>query len=108
MRQRGGGSPPHGLDCEPTTSGPSDCEGGSKGSFPLSFDNGFDPRLAAHQCLHACAKCRRCRWVSVSELHLDCSWYASCSQHALEQKMPGFRTGKNVASAGSHSAFLML
>ena len=29
-------------------------------------------------CLHACAACGRCNYISVSLLYVDCSWYHRC------------------------------
>ena len=63
----------------------------------MTARGGFDWRIAVHECLRACARCARCRWVSVSRLHLDCSWFLRCKGAArgssLEHTVPGFLSG---------------
>ena len=41
-------------------------------------------------CEQRCARCERCRFVSVSLNHVDCSWYSVCN--SLAQRPSGFRT----------------
>ena len=61
-----------------------DCEAGSFGSWRIPQGETSSKVQAAAFCLSKCATCRRCRYVSASHYHADCSWYASCDLSALE------------------------
>ena len=68
-----GGAPPPAYRvgyCAMTDDGPSDCERADKGSVPHL------PDMAA--CAAFCQGCRRCRYVSFSASHSDCSWFSHC------------------------------
>lgn len=67
--------------CDYTPPGRGDCLAGDKGSF----DTG-EPL----KCLALCRGCARCRFVSVSRAHKDCSWFHSC--HRLESSKSGGHT----------------
>ena len=51
-----------------------DCDRGDKGSFRVGEP--ALPHLKA--CVDACKGCTRCRYVSFSTSHEDCSWFHSC------------------------------
>ena len=75
-----------------------DCVAGDKGTLDLSatiFSAGWSKSAAA--CLVKCKACARCRFVSVSLLQRDCSWYATCQMEALAQQVSGFRTASALA-----------
>ena len=62
-----------------------DCARGERGNFLLaptawasSVLPSHDLPVAIAECLQACASCARCKYISVSTRHRDCSWYASC------------------------------
>ena len=83
--------------CEPTTDAGS-CKRGRKGSWAM-------PAVSTHQgwataaawCLDRCSHCRRCRFVSISLVFNDCSWYASCNTSRLHLVPSGFRSGAGTA-----------
>ena len=52
---------------------------------------------AAAWCLDRCSHCRRCRFVSISLVFNDCSWYASCNTSRLHLVPSGFRSGAGTA-----------
>ena len=56
--------------CATTDNGPSDCINGHKGSVPRL------PDLQA--CVGFCQQCARCRFISYSTSHADCSWFSHC------------------------------
>ena len=88
------------------TSGEGRCDVGDQGSWPLARLIGkadargrwTDTRgaptwsMAATACLRRCARCARCRHVSVSLRHWDCSWYWACPSE-LQPVPYGIRTG---------------
>ena len=51
-----------------------------------------DRTLAAAWCLGRCARCSRCRFVSLSPTHRDCSWFHACAGR-LSASVAGFVTG---------------
>jgi hypothetical protein len=82
----------HGY-CATTVTGEGDCERGIKGSWWLPDDASRAWRPAAAWCNFQCAKCNRCRFISVSLLGHDCSWYWNCDHlHAGGD----FRSGRAV------------
>ena len=74
------------------------CHLGERGSFGgtrlnllLRSANGTQAALA---CLQRCARCKRCRFVSLKRgRHPDCSWYSSCDLKRLERRPAGFLSG---------------
>lgn len=85
------------------TDGPGDCEAGDRGSWSLlPFSGQTHWAIAADTCLRRCAKCRRCRWISLSVRFADCSWYAECGELQADLKwgryVRGFRTAAANAS----------
>jgi hypothetical protein len=74
------------------------CHLGERGSFGgtrlnllLRSANGTQAALA---CLQRCARCKRCRFVSLNRgRHPDCSWYSSCDLKRLERRPAGFLSG---------------
>lgn len=57
-----------------------DCDTGDRGSWRLSRFRRFN----VSSCLHRCEReCARCRYVSISLLGHDCSWWASCDLDRL-------------------------
>ena len=75
--------------CSFTDENEGDCDAGSKGSFAIG-----GPRLplTAAWCTAACATCPRCRAVSFSTIHKDCSWFHSCDLAKLKRNPSGFRS----------------
>ena len=58
------------------------CDFGDSGSFGSQLGVALHSgnwSMAAAACLRRCARCSRCRHVSLSLRYADCSWYASCS-----------------------------
>ena len=55
-----------------------DCTRGHVGSWKMgpSMPN-------ARACINRCRECRRCRFVSISRVARDCSWYAECNVASL-------------------------
>ena len=74
-----------------------DCEFGDAGSMELgSRQQSLHDAVA--QCLKACARCRRCSYISVSRepvgsAYRDCSWFARCEMSALHTEPAGFLSG---------------
>ena len=65
--------------CTATTDGwAGDCEKGLLGTWRMGPDL---PNVAA--CIKRCQACVRCRFVSVSTINRDCSWYAGCTTGSL-------------------------
>ena len=67
-----------------------DCLFGDKGNFAL-MKRYRTPAEASAECLKACGRCERCRFVSLSRR--DCSWYAACNLSALQTSPSGFQSG---------------
>lgn len=57
---------------------PGDCNKGDKGSWRMAQGS---TELVA--CMEQCARCARCRFVSHSLAHGDCSWFAQCDVRRL-------------------------
>ena len=43
---------------------------------------------------YAAAGCQRCRYVSYSPHHEDCSWFHACDYTKLQSEVNGFRSGR--------------
>ena len=66
--------PPHTPGyCAKTVDGESDCVAGSKGALGLHHSETLSLRAATHACLRKCDACARCRYITVSPRHADCS-----------------------------------
>ena len=61
--------------CATTDDNPGDCGSGDKGSRKMGPGTAI-PDVAA--CIAVCQRCERCRYVSASPSHRDCSWFHSC------------------------------
>lgn len=92
-----------------TTDGEGDCEFGTQGVLHIApsddvWNRGWD--ALAQFCLQLCGKCKRCKWVSMSIDHKDCSWYRSCPRR--HYRIPGFFTLQrpNVHVARNESALI--
>ena len=85
--------------CAPTSGGAGDCEHGNKGSWPLEGLVAKRWADAAAACLRRCARCPRCRYVSLSLWSRDCSWFARCDTSRLANDVAGFRTGRAIRAA---------
>ncbi|KAL1502906.1 hypothetical protein AB1Y20_010979 [Prymnesium parvum] len=72
--------------CEGTRDGDEgDCAAGRKGSWPLS-----PAMCSAAACARRCREaCGRCRFVSFSLAHQECSWFADCRVDALRLEAGG-------------------
>lgn len=68
------------------------CEFGDKGSFPLLPAALANDTTAEASCMGQCLQCHHCRAISVSRVHRDCSWYASCDIGKLDRSVEHFRT----------------
>lgn len=86
----------HGY-CETTLSA-GDCANGVKGRWSLHANETVNWNAAATRCLSMCASCARCRYISVSMQHADCSWFSACKLDQLEASVVGFRSGLVFAS----------
>eukprot|EP00966_Prymnesium_polylepis_P284866 6581514-Prymnesium_polylepis.1 len=65
----------------------SDCERDDKGVLGLLPMDAKSEQSAARACLIRCASCARCRYITVSLRHGDCSWYANCNLATLDQSI---------------------
>ena len=82
--------PPHTPGyCATTVDGESDCTAGAKGALGLHHSETLSLRAATHACLRKCDACARCRYITVSPRHADCSWYAECDLNRLSTDVPG-------------------
>lgn len=90
--------------CRQTTSGPSDCERGDSGSWPLIGSELDSYASASVACAVMCGRCTRCRVVSFSRREADCSWFHACQLSALEAAVPGFLTLEVDAAAADAAA----
>lgn len=76
-----------------------DCHRGDSGSWRLCPAHAQPSENRSHDelhsalaaCLERCHSCARCRHVSFSVAHADCSWFASCPAR-LGRKVGGFYT----------------
>ena len=74
------------------------CHLGDRGSFggnrlKLLLRSGNHTQ-AALACMQRCARCKRCRFVSLKlGRQPDCSWYSSCDLERLERRPAGFLSG---------------
>ena len=86
------------------------CSQASQGQWPLTklganAKHGRDWLSATQRCQKLCAQCARCRYISVSVRHGDCSWFESCDAPAgLLRTVSGFRTA--LARNATHAARL--
>jgi len=83
----GGGLHGH---CGPTESDAGDCASGNSGSWPIEASMPW--HRARSTCRAHCASCSRCRFISYSLHHRDCSWYAVCDLARLDGKSKDFRS----------------
>ena len=74
-----------------------DCIRGSSGSFGLWPSHTQTWQLGVSACLEACSACPACKYVSISMIHADCSWYRACP--ALLTDVKGFRSARAGASS---------
>ena len=86
--------------CTSTEAG-GDCERGDMGSFKLPAAKTW--MISTHLCLQFCARCARCRYISVSPMHSDCSWFHSCELDSLREDVSGFRSGRWQSSTSSRT-----
>ena len=71
--------------CAPTLE-PGDCARGVKGGWNATALGIAD--LAG--CVARCRGCARCRYVSFSPLHEDCSWFHTCEMADLRMRWAGY------------------
>jgi hypothetical protein len=69
------------------------CLSDDKGVLPLSPQEAAWWPAAAQACLSRCARCQKCRFVSISSAWKDCSFFASCDLTRLRRDIPDFRSG---------------
>jgi hypothetical protein len=78
--------------CEATTYAPeADCRADLLGAWQMPPAVAAKRALAAEWCLGRCARCSRCRFVSLSVDRRDCSWFSSCEE--LRTDVAGFVSG---------------
>ena len=73
-----------------------DCEHGDKGSWTIGRGQAWQREgwvASAQECISRCSACARCKFISVTLWGNDCSWYAACDVGALDQSVPGVRSG---------------
>ena len=68
------------------------CNAGFSGDWSLSREETLSLSSAQAACVQRCRACQRCRYVSYSRTHRDCSWFARCDLARLHQKPEGFHT----------------
>ena len=73
--------------CDTTETG-GGCRG-KKGSFRITESTW---PAAVKQCLSFCQRCAPCKYVSISVVYEDCSWFSHCDADALRNDVHGFRT----------------
>lgn len=84
------------------TRGPADCSVDDKGSVDLRDIDYRNHKALSEACAAACSRCARCRFISYSVHHRDCSWYALCEkthhnvQHFTTQRAPLGRGAKQL------------
>ena len=66
-----------------------DCEADNQGSVRLPADSFASWEMAAAACIAVCTACSRCRYISLSLKHRDCSWFTTCIEHIYN---PDWRT----------------
>ena len=76
--------------CE-TAEGEGDCSRGQKGAWEMGgAGEAVDAKgrgltiVGAAPCVRRCEACSRCRYISFSQNHEDCSWYHSCDLSKLQ------------------------
>jgi hypothetical protein len=79
------------------------CDIGTKGNLAVSSKDAATWSTLTKACLRECAKCDRCRYVSMSVVEKDCSWFFCCDVKHLQQRPAGFRTGPAIR--GRRAAF---
>ena len=76
-----------------------DCARDSFGSLgPLQPEHLVNWSVAWSVCTTRCLSCSRCRYLTVSLKHADCSWYDKCDLPHIKRKPSGFRS-RRVRSA---------
>ena len=71
---------------------------GASGAVRLSHGEASNWSTATQACLAHCAKCARCRFITVGLKERDCSWYHSCSKFVA---MANFQSGTASAPVTS-------
>jgi len=69
-----------------------DCLEAEAGAWRLPLAVSRDWRSAMAACARRCAACARCKYVSLSLLMGDCSWFSTCDVDDLSRDVDGFRT----------------
>ncbi|MDC0525799.1 hypothetical protein OAO87_02275 [bacterium] len=77
-----------------------DCYSGDRGNLGLADASNWTAAVEA--CLVRCARCARCRYVSLSLKWRDCSWYHECT--ARSREVFCFRSGAVAASDDVHNS----
>jgi hypothetical protein len=78
----------HATETEQTTY--SDCDAGAHGAWALAEAEVRSIETALKACLHRCEQCPRCKIISVSKMHQDCSWFHRCDLNRLHIDVSGF------------------
>ena len=68
------------------------CAEGDKGSWPLAIKGDQEGLHTLNDCITRCQRCNRCRYVSASLRHNDCSWFHRCNMSALRKDVSNFWT----------------
>ena len=91
----------HAGFCRATEQNTGDCNLHAHGSWSLRPKLRFGQ--AATQCQELCQGCNNCRYISLSLLFSDCSWYAECDLSTLKSYPDGFHTSFFNGSCGDSS-----
>ena len=75
-----------------------DCTRGSKGSWNSTRYGIADLAGCAARCA---ARCQRCKYVSFSRAHEDCSWFAECDLRRLRMRWAGFTYESTAVNGGA-------
>ena len=79
--------PTHRGYCAATADRAGDCKLDASGSWRVGVAGGLVGRASSvvglDECTRRCEACERCRYVSLSHEHAECSWYAKCDLQRL-------------------------
>ena len=73
------------------------------GSWQLPHEEGVS---LLTRCLHRCAMCARCHYVSVSRIGRDCSWFRSCDALQTGDDIQGYTQKHFTYQVRSHDGWL--
>lgn len=92
------------------TTGHTDCSVADHGALRLTERERSSWEVATAACITKCTLCGRCRYITISLKHADCSWYSRCTNRSYQATParhgvdPDFQSGAVydlLAAAGS-------